>query len=117
MSAKQPLWDVVIPLQIASRADADELARILTHDDDLPIVAVMCDVAPDAARPLRATITVSIGVRAPDNLTAIIRAAKFARGCCRQLGFGAHLTPQGITVGPSQLNTPPAPAGGETDGT
>lgn len=108
MSTKHPLYDVVIAMKIASQYEADELARILTHDDGPPIIAVMCDVAPDDTR---WKITVSIGVKAPDSVSAIIRAAKFTRRCCRQLGFGAYLAAQ-ITVGPSTLNTAPAPIAG-----
>lgn len=100
MIAKQPLYDVVIPLRLASRHEADELARILTRGDKPPIVAVMCDVAPDDTR---WTITISIGVSAPGTLAAIIRAGRYVRRACKSLGFEAHMTRTGLTVGPSQL--------------
>ena len=104
MSAKHPLYDVVIPLRIASRHETDKLAYILTHDDELPILAVMCAPRPDDTRWI---LTVSIGVYAPDSMSAIIRAGRYVRRACRSLGFGAHLTGAGVTVGPSQLFTPP----------
>lgn len=99
MTAKQPLYDVVIPLHMATQDDADKLARTLIYTD-LHILAVMCDVIPSDTRWI---ITISMGVRAPDNLSAIIRAARFVRSCCRQHGFGAHMTGAGVTVGPSTL--------------
>jgi hypothetical protein len=107
VSAKHPLYDVVIPLHMASRHEADKLTRILTHDDEPPILAVMCDVQPNDTRWI---ITISIGLHARSNLAAIIRAGKYVRRACRQLGFDAHITQAGIIVGPSTLEIMPAPA-------
>lgn len=99
-TARQPLYDVVIPLRIASQHEADKLAHSLTHDDQPPIIAVMCEVTPADTRWI---ITTSLGVRAPGDLAAVIRAGRYVRRACRSLGFEAHLADQGITVGPSRL--------------
>lgn len=104
MSAREPLWDVFLTLHLASRHEADKLGRILTRDDEPPILAVMAETVPNDTRWF---VKVSIGVYAPASLTAIIRAGKYVRRACRRLGFEAHMTGEGVTVAPSRLFEPP----------
>jgi hypothetical protein len=104
VAGMQLLYDVTIVLHLANRSTCEDLAHILCHDDEPPIVAVMCEFRAEDARWLLRT---DLGIRAPGSLTAVLLAARFVSSACERLGAEGQLAAD-VTAGPSALICDPS---------